>query len=68
MKDYNFELFMETSAKTGLNAEELFVQAAKILYKNYLMYNTLDSQENLGIRKKLKSNNTIIKRKKKVCC
>ena len=27
------DLFMETSAKTGLNVEELFCRAAKILYE-----------------------------------
>ena len=26
---------METSAKTGFNSEELFIQAAKLLFKDY---------------------------------
>ena len=29
---------METSAKTGLNAQELFVEAGKLLYKEYAKY------------------------------
>ena len=29
---------METSAKTGYNAQELFIEAAKILYKDYNEY------------------------------
>ena len=32
------ELFMESSAKTGFNAQNIFVQAAKILYKEHLKY------------------------------
>ena len=35
IKDYDFDLFMETSAKTGFNVEELFVQAAKVLLNDY---------------------------------
>jgi hypothetical protein len=29
---------METSAKTGINTQELFVEAAKILYNDYIQY------------------------------
>ena len=29
------ELFLETSAKTGSNVEELFYQTTKIIYKNF---------------------------------
>lgn len=31
--------FMETSAKTGFNAQEMFIEAAKVLYTDYLKYN-----------------------------
>lgn len=31
--NHRMDLFMETSAKTGLNVEELFCRAAKILYE-----------------------------------
>jgi len=37
-KDFDFDLFMETSAKTGLNAQELFVEAGKLLYREYTKY------------------------------
>ena len=37
-KDFGFDYFMETSAKTGFNATNLFVQAAKILYEQNLLY------------------------------
>ena len=32
-RDYGFDIFMETSAKTGFNAQELFVEASKLLYE-----------------------------------
>ena len=35
-KQNHFNLFMESSAKTGLNAQKIFIEAAKILYKDYL--------------------------------
>ena len=31
-------LFMETSAKTGFNAQNIFIQAAKLLYSEHLKY------------------------------
>ena len=37
-KDFDLDLFMETSAKTGFNTQELFVEAAKILYLDYNKY------------------------------
>ena len=36
--DFNLDLFLETSAKTGINAQKLFIEAAKILYQDYLEY------------------------------
>ena len=35
-EDQNLDLFMETSAKTGYNAKNVLIEAAKILYKDYL--------------------------------
>ncbi len=32
---YDFDLFMETSAKSGLNSEQLFVEAGLLLYREY---------------------------------
>ena len=37
-KKYGFEFFMETSAKTGINAKEIFIKCAMILYKDILNY------------------------------
>ena len=36
--DYELDLFMETSAKEGINAKELFTEAAQILFKDYNQY------------------------------
>ena len=44
--DYGFDLFMETSAKTGFNAQELFVEAGKILCEESNKLKNLDLSEN----------------------
>ena len=36
--DFEFDLFMETSAKTGFNVKKIFIEAAKILYLDYVDY------------------------------
>ena len=61
-KDYDLDFFIETSAKTGLNAEELFVAAGKLLFEEHSKYKK-------NIKKtgeKLKSNREV--KKKKGCC
>ena len=35
-KDFDLDLFMETSAKTGFNAKNLFMKAGTILYEEHL--------------------------------
>lgn len=37
-EENNINMFMETSAKTGLNAQKVFIEAAKLLYNDYLKY------------------------------
>ena len=37
---------METSAKTGFNAENLFVKAGKVLYNEYLKYKKKKRKKN----------------------
>jgi hypothetical protein len=39
-EDYNIDNFMETSAKTGFNAKNLFINAAKLLYGDFCKYKT----------------------------
>jgi len=34
----NLNYFTETSAKTGFNSKEVFIEAASILYKDYVAY------------------------------
>ena len=38
-EQYELDYFMESSAKSGMNVQEIFIHAAKILYKDFLEYN-----------------------------
>ena len=53
--DNNFYLFMESSAKTGMNAQKIFVEAAKILYEDYIKYKEKFDTNNSDIKQNLKS-------------
>ena len=67
-EDQHLDLFMETSAKTGHNARNVLVEAAKILYKDYLKFdenNKKDDSNNNGGGKKLIMKD---KKEKKGCC
>ena len=60
---------METSAKTGHNARNVLVEAAKILYKDYLKFDENSKNENDPNNGKDKKK--LIKvdpKKKKGCC
>ena len=37
-EEQNLDLFMETSAKTGYNAKNVLIEAAKLLYNDYLKF------------------------------
>ena len=41
-KENKINLFMESSAKTGFNAQNIFIKAAQLLYDNYLKYHDLE--------------------------
>ena len=73
------KLFLETSAKTGFNAQNIFIEAAKLLYEQHLKYRDRPSRlESLGSSIARDSNQTnamnIMKieddedRKKRRCC
>lgn len=70
-KDLDFYCFYETSAKTGINSQEIFIKAVKLLYINYKKYNS-----NSGVidKNKTSSNKKLGKefldkeKKKKKCC
>lgn len=36
--DFCLDFHLECSAKSGFNAKDVFLEATKILYKDYLMY------------------------------
>ena len=68
--DQGLDLFMETSAKTGYNARNVLIEAAKLLYADYLKYADSNPQpknnqnnDNVKIGGKDKD-----KEKKKGCC
>ena len=61
--------FMETSAKTGDNARNVMLEAAKILYKDYLKFN--EDNKNQGNNEDIKKGKALIKKdkkEKKGCC
>ncbi len=67
--------FVETSAKTGFNAKNVFIQAAKLLYTEHLKYKDRASRpgslaEVLPVEpknQKLDNDNNSIRQKKKCC-
>ena len=76
-KDFGFDYFMETSAKTGFNAKNMFVQAAKILYEQNLLYKDRASKPGFqmfnGDEKDDQQDNVILgvddkSQRKKGCC
>ena len=70
-KENDIHYFNEASAKSGLNAQEVFVEAAKLLYKEHLKYKTrgnrLENDEEGVVPVPLKPN-TNQKGRKNGCC
>ena len=60
--DFNFDLFMETSAKSGFNAQELFINAANILKRENEKINKYRNKSSNNEQKIL--NHIKLKRKK----
>jgi len=51
-KEHKIDLFLETSAKTGYNAQKLFVKAAQILVENYKDFTSIDPRDSLASKDK----------------
>lgn len=51
----NIEYRVETSAKNGDNSSNVFLQAAKALYKNYLIYDKMRSNSKTSRLSELRS-------------
>ena len=49
--EYDFDLFMETSAKTGYNTKEIFNQAAILLFNDYSKYKKHNHNNEYKIQK-----------------
>ena len=70
-KDENgIHFFRETSAKTGINAQEVFIECAKLLYNEHLKYksraNKIDPiNRKIAVPVKINKNNT---ERKQGCC
>ena len=68
---HNIDYFIETSAKTGNNAKNVLIEAAKILYKEYILIKSKDNknikEEEENESKKL-DKSTSNSQKKKKCC
>ncbi len=70
-EEQHLDMFMETSAKTGYNAKTVLIEAAKVLYKDYLNF-----EQNIGDKKENKNDNKLMKQQlinkdkknKKGCC
>jgi len=74
-KDFNFFCFFESSAKEGINSEEIFLTSTKLLYSRYLKFkkseglcNKMDNSENDRITLVRESILTKDEKKKKNCC
>ena len=63
--EYELDFFMETSAKTGMNATELFAEAAKLLFRDYCKYKKIKTKKE---GEALRADNNNKAKKKKQCC
>ena len=68
-RDNKIDIFMESSAKTGLNAQNIFLKAAKMLYDDYTIYQDKEDEEteldNIKNNTKINKND---KKKDQGCC
>ena len=72
-KNYGFDYFLETSAKTGENISNIFIKAARLLYEDFLKYKDINSENfsdfSGGLSKNTSlKNNLKKKRENNKCC
>ena len=67
-KDYNFLSFFETSAKTGFNAQKVFINTAISLYEDYIKYNKTESYTENEVSRGGHRSLTKINKKQNHCC
>ena len=66
--DFMLNLYMETSAKTGFNAKEIFIEAARVLFKEYNKYKKIDEEKKIKLPKLSEQDpNTVIEKKNCNC-
>jgi len=68
--DNKLNLFCETSAKTGFNAQKIFIEASKLLYEEYLKYKDNDDKrnDNYNLEWNNKDSHDKNNKKRKKCC
>ena len=64
-QDFQLDLFMETSAKTGFNTQELFIKAAQVLYEDYMLYKKKERKPSQKVKLE---KDTSKNESKKGCC
>ena len=67
-EDFMLNLYMETSAKTGFNAREIFVEAARVLFKEYNKYKKIDEEKKIKLPKLSEQDPNAVIEKKKCGC
>ena len=67
-EDLEMDYFFESSAKTGINAEKIFAQAAKLLFMEYVSLKNMKESAKEKNKKLEHINPNLIKKKKKKCC
>ena len=73
-EEHDIEIFMESSAKTGFNAQKIFIEAAKILYQENKKLELIKEKEKIMKNETYKlsqeddmDNNDEVKKRKKCC-
>ena len=68
VEENNLNKYIEVSAKSGFNAQNIFIEAAKILYDDYLFYNKNNDISNNKNNETSEININNRNKKKSKCC